>query len=409
MPVRGGTNAAFERLAFVGAMVFVASIPLEGLLHLGILGSLAKGGGAVLVVGAFFAFLGGGLRVRRTDGSILLFGAFVAWAVLSYFWSADKSLTLGRASTNMQLFLATLVLWQFLGTAPRVRVALQTFVVSTFFGSVYSILARHPHDATGVARYSVGGPNSFGIYVVWAMLAAYWLLGQTPSKRWKQFYALFFVVGTIEVFDTASRTALVVLCIAVAIALADRRLLRPRNVAIAVVIAAVSGIAILHVVSSRQLERLGTVSEAAASGANGRTTQWRLALDVFSAHPVEGLGAAVFRDYSEAQIGISRVAHNSFLGVAADLGVVGLVLFAAMFVFACRNLHYLPPTTRRLWFGLAAVWLLGANTLTWENQKFTYFVLAVLAAQSVLVVTGRAREAAWAAPAAARSEEAHPG
>ncbi len=348
MPVRGGTNAALERMAFIGAMTFVVSVPLEGLLHLGILGSFAKGGGVILVASAFFALIGGGLRVRRTDASILLFGAFVGWAVLSYFWSADKGLTLGRMVTNIQLLLATVVLWQQITTQARIKVALQTFIGGVFFGSVYSLVARHPHDATGVARYSVGGPNSFGIEVVFAMLAAYWLLGQPDTtKWWKRFYVVFFVVGTVEVFSTASRTALLVLGMATIVALADKRLIKPRNVLIAVVLVAAAGFAILHVVSSRQLDRLGTVGAAAESGANGRTTQWHLALEVFVSHPVEGLGAAVFRDYSEAQIGISRVAHNSFLGVAADTGVVGLVLFVSMFLYAARNLRFLPPTTRR--------------------------------------------------------------
>ena len=373
-----------RRMAFAGALVYAATIPLEGLVHLGILGSLAKGGGVLLVASAFFALVGGALPVRRTDTSLLILAAFVAWALLSYYWTVDTGQTLVRTLTNVQLLLATLVLWQHFDAPTRIRSALQAFVVGTFFGAVYSILVRHPHDSTGVARYSVGGPNSFGIYVVWAMLAAYWLLGQEKARRWKQFYGVFFVVGTLEVFSTASRTALVVLGMAMLIAVADRRFMNARNIAVAAVLAVASGLAVLHFVSSRQLQRLGTVSEAAANGANGRTTQWGLAIHVFLTHPIEGMGAAVFRDYSAAQIGISRVAHNSFLGVAADLGAVGLVLFISMFVVAGRGLFFLPPTTRRLWFGLAAVWLVGASTLTWENQKFTYFVLVLLAAQSAL-------------------------
>ena len=319
---------------------------------------------------------------------------------MSYFWSENRDLTSPRAFTNVQLLMATLVLWQHVSSWRRVQDMFRAFVVGSAFGSVYALIVRQPHTH-GVARFSVGDPNSFGIEVVWAMLAAYWLLGQTQSRNWRRFYALFFVVGTIEVFSTASRTALVVLVMAVLIALADRRLMRPRTIAIAAVLTIASGFAVLHFVSSRQLERLGTVSEAAATGGNGRTTQWGLAIDVFASHPVEGLGAAVFRDYSEAQIGISRVAHNSFLGVAADLGTIGLALFASMFVMACRGLWYLPHTTRRLWFGLVAVWLVGASTLTWENHKFSYFVLVMFTAQSALAISGRAAASAPPIPEAA--------
>jgi O-antigen ligase len=399
MSVGAQREGVFTRIAFAGALVYIATIPLNSLARLGPLGSLAKGGAAVLVGAALFAFLGGGLRVRRTDGSLLVFGAFVAWSVLSYFWSGDKDLTLSRALTDVQLLLATLVLWQHLGTHARVLAAVRTFVVGTFFGSAYALVVRQPHTH-GVARFSVGDPNSFGIEVVFALLAAYWLMGQTESRRWKQCYGVFFVVGTVEVFSTVSRTALVTLGLALLFVVADRRFLRPRYIAAALAVGSVAGYVVLQVVTSRQLERLGTVGEAATSGANGRTTQWRLAIDVLVSHPIEGLGAAVFRNYSAAQIGLSRVAHSSWLGVAADLGAVGLVLFVAMFAMAVRGFRHLPPRTRRLWFGLCAVWLVGASTLTWENHKFSYFVLALFAAQSALA-TARTPVAPLPAVAAA--------
>lgn len=397
-------------LSFAAVLVYVASIPLEDLGHLGPVGSLAKVAGVLLIAASVFAFLGGNLRILRADRSIFIFGAFVTWAALSYFWSSNTDQTLVRVSTYVQLFAVTLAIWQQLGSTARIRLVLQAFVVGAFLGSLYAILFANPSD-TAVARFSVGDPNSFGVQVVFAMVVAYYLLRTSALPRLKWFYALFLVIGAVEVFYTASRTAVAVLGVAAAITVIDRRNLRPRVLAALVALVTVAGFGVARLVSSAQLGRLSTIGQATSSGLNGRSTEWGIAFDVIARRPVTGQGAATFRDYSEAAIGISRVAHNTFLGVTADLGLVGLILFVGMFVWAGRAVGRFDKDLRRAWLAMLVVWLIGASTLTWEQQKFTFFVLIVLAAQSALrsaTGAGAARsDSAESTPLATRATERH--
>ena len=80
----------------------------------------------------------------------------------------------------------------------------------------------------------------------------------------------------------------------------------------------------------------------------GRTTIWQVAWRAFEANPVEGVGAGNFQQASvhyllrpgtlarsDQIIGDQpKVVHNSYLGVAAELGAVGFLLFALIVGFS---------------------------------------------------------------------------
>ncbi len=96
---------------------------------------------------------------------------------------------------------------------------------------------------------------------------------------------------------------------------------------------------------------------------NGRIAQWKLALDTFADHPLEGTGAGTFaRTWAEDSDNALRIvdSHSLYLGVLAELGVPGLI-------FLLAGLGAILVTTARRVFGpdrvlYAAIF---AATLTW--------------------------------------------
>jgi O-antigen ligase len=74
---------------------------------------------------------------------------------------------------------------------------------------------------------------------------------------------------------------------------------------------------------------------------------------VFADHPIIGVGPGLFkyyyRDYAESiglQIHITtREAHNLYLDIAAETGLLGLILFLAILLGTLRSLAH----TRRRW------------------------------------------------------------
>ena len=138
---------------------------------------------------------------------------------------------------------------------------------------------------------------------------------------------------------------------------------------------------------------------------------WAAGLNVFRQHSFAGVGAGAFGPSVAAAIDINYVAHNSFLSVLVELGVVGemilLALLASSFYLALR----MGGLDRWLWIALLLTWASGAASLTWEYRKATWFLFGMVAAEAGLVRTVR-RPAVTVAPSraiAARRERFVPG
>jgi len=124
---------------------------------------------------------------------------------------------------------------------------------------------------------------------------------------------------------------------------------------------------------------------------HGRGHEWRAALQTWSDHPLLGAGAGSYYTASSAHQGPAptRYAHDLPLELAAELGVVGLLLGAAMYASAARiiaralntpGFWLLAPTLVAFlasnlvdwtWHlaGLGALWAAAAGAL-WSGDHF---------------------------------------
>ena len=68
---------------------------------------------------------------------------------------------------------------------------------------------------------------------------------------------------------------------------------------------------------------------------------WRAGLKIVRDHPLAGIGVGQFKSavsaYSHVK-NLSMLAHNTYLEIAAEMGIPGLILFLAMFGFSFRSL-----------------------------------------------------------------------
>jgi O-antigen ligase len=369
-----------RRVAFCFLLVFAASVPLEAIGHLGPLGSTARVAGIAAAASGAYA-LCTDLRARPASPTFFVFGAFVAWVSLSYFWSSDPSETFARASTYLQLLLLAWLIWQEARTSRACVALMQAYVAGAAVACADAIITRHPVHS-GVARFSIGDPNDFGVVVVIAMIMAYYVAMTARSRRTRVTFSLFLPLGALAIFLTASRTAVAALFVAALVALFDRRNLTARRIVVIACMTAVMVFVVVHFVSQSQLDRIATTRSEVTSGSlDQRTTQWSISLRTFDTHPILGVGAGTFRDVSQRATGVSSPAHSAFLGVLADTGAPGLLLFVGVLVTLVPGIAQLPGTTRRAWVAIGLVWLMGAFTLSWEHRKVTWFLVFLLAAQ----------------------------
>jgi O-antigen ligase len=258
---------------------------------------------------------------------------------------------------------------------------MKAYVAGAAVACVDAIVTRHPAH-NGVARFSIGDPNDFGVVVVIAMVMAYYVATTSRSRLARSACAWFLPLGALAIFLTASRTAVAALLVAILVMLADRRNVSARRFAAIAFMTAVMTLVVVHFVSQSQLDRIATTRSEVTSGSlDQRTTQWAVSLRTFSDRPILGVGAGTFRDVSLQATGVSSPAHSAFMGVLADTGAPGLFLFVLVLLALVPGLGQLPADLRRAWIAIGVIWLMGAMTLSWEHRKVTWFLVFLLAAQ----------------------------
>jgi len=155
-------------------------------------------------------------------------------------------------------------------------------------------------------------------------------------------------------------------------------------------------------VPSTSWDRLSTMpSEFTQGTLTGRTVIWKAGWELFRTHPLLGVGANAFRTtvsrvlalpLNMDVLALTPVAHNTFLSVLAEGGVIGFTLFCALLSVLALSLRALPPFQQQLWLVCLGVWVIGVSGLTWEMRKPTWFFFGLLIAQCGAMVQKRATQ-----------------
>ena len=77
-------------------------------------------------------------------------------------------------------------------------------------------------------------------------------------------------------------------------------------------------------------------------------------------------------------IGASEVAHNTFLSVLAELGLIGFTLFIVILGIVVHQAIKQSKQHSGLWLTILLIWAIGVSTLTWEYRKPTWLLLSLI-------------------------------
>jgi len=384
-----------RRISFWLLLAFVFTIPLEDTVTFG-LGRISRVVGLVaFAVWALTVAARG--RVKPRVPAMSAAALLVAWATASYFWSPDRGATLSKVSTLIQMVGVLWLIWDQVEDRTRAVAVMRIFVLASAVAALVTVFDAQ--QAAGVGRrFSVTdvGENNTGCLLAVSVGVAWHLFTLQRGRRWAWLSAAVIPLLAWGALLSASRTALLALGLGLILVVVDPRNLMGRRL---VLIVLGAGIAVVLVAQLPQgvLTRLGTTGSELTSGTlNARTTYWRIAFDVFSDHPVGGVGAGAFKEQS-AEISVAdaadgtaagdfegKLAHNMFISVTAELGVVGIALLLTMLALALFELRKAPPEARRTWVVVCTMWFVGANSLTWEVRKITWVVVGLTLVQQAL-------------------------
>ena len=375
---------AIQKAGWALLCLFVFSIPWEKSVWVPGVGTIAR----LLGMTAFLliALAATGRRSLRPPNLVLVFAAaFVCWTAATRFWSLAPGATDARAWTFVQLLVMAWMIWETCRTRERQNVLMSAYVWGTIPASVSTLLRYWRDEQTYYRRYAAAGfdPNDLGLTLALAIpMALYLGLPSRGFRRWCTYTAAALAICAILL--TASRSALIASLIGFAYAaLTWRRSQRAHRLASALLLALlVLGAIWLAPVHSRQ--RLATLPAELTEGTlHKRTRIWKAGLKAFKRHPFIGVGSGAYPQAVRPWLGTppltghEYVAHNTFLSVLVECGVIGLGWFALLAATLVVFVWMLRAPERVLWFVMLAVWAAGVSTLTWEHRKPTWLLFAL--------------------------------
>ena len=366
-----------KQIAFLFSLALIFVIPWENSVQISGIGTISRLVGLITAAVWFLAVVIEG-RLRRPSVFLAITTTFVGWSALSVFWSVDPTLTVKTVKTLFQLLIFTFVIWDLYPTANSIRAGMQAYVLGAWV-AITSILLNFLTGTTAhYSRYSVQGFNADDAGLILAIgMPIAWGLGvrQTRMRRNSALKFLnfaYFPLAFLGIALTGTRMALIATLPAILFAIFSLTRLSPRRRLTVGVLAVAGVLSIAPLVPQTSIERfLTTGSEIATGSLSGRGYIWKMGVQTFTQHPLLGVGAGAFRP----AVGIDHVAHNTFLSILTELGILGIALFLGIVGVAVAHSFKHPPAGVRFWLTILMIWGLGALTLTLEVRKVTWLVL----------------------------------
>jgi O-antigen ligase len=366
-------------LAYAALWVFVFSVPWERMIVLPGISIVSRVTGTLALGLALLAVVTSG-RVRRLQGFHVAGLLFVILVFASLFALRIREIP-EKCFTYLQLLLMVWMIWELAPSKQRLVGLLTAYVLGAYITASDTIMLYRT-SAGEVIRFAAGGadPNDNAMVLALGVPIA-WYLGTTyrrPLLRWV--CRAYLPVAIMGIGLTGSRGGMLAGIVALLIVPLTITKLSPARLATAIVILGISGAAAVAYVPDKLVQRFAsTGAEVQDLRLGGRFTLWRAGVQAFAEKPVLGYGTGAFRKAVTPQLGVNtQVAHNSFLSVLVEQGIVGFLLYSAMFIAVFLAVMGLPTLERRFALVLLATLGIAMLPLTWEHRKAGWFVLAAL-------------------------------
>lgn len=372
-----------RKIAVISLLILIFTIPWETAITIGAIGTLTRLIGlAAAGIWIFSVLVQGKIRKPQLFHLILL--VFMLYNIASIFWTLSIEHTLERVQTNIQIIIFSWMLWDLIATPGSFRAGMQVFVLGGYVAvasSILNFISGQQISITDSGRFTGAGQNAVEFAVILSLsLPIAWHLALTQKDGrgagiLKIANFAFIPSAIFAILLTASRTALIAVIPVLIYMAGTVRQLKPvyRFTVFAVFIIAIFFGKTL--VPDATLNRLGTINASISTlDLGGRTDLWEESIAIFQQHPLFGIGSGALS--SPSQLG--TFAHNTFLSILTELGIVGFLLFIAVFVIIFMQAIQQPKPFAILSLTIFSTWIIGVFSLTWEYSKPTWFFLNLI-------------------------------
>jgi O-antigen ligase len=330
----------------VGVGIFIVST------FLGLSGTAQKGIGLVVIVAALGFILGD----RRNTPNFfadhkrltLLIVGYLTWCILGITWAQNTGDVISSLWRYVPNFLVFIVVYATARSRLDLRLLAGFFVLGAAGAAADAIISPLPSSAYGdVSRVGslFGDPNYFAAVLVTGFALALALNRARSLTVFGQGIAAVAAgLCVLGILLSVSRGGLIALAVMLlsAVCLAGRW--RGRLAAATVLVALAATFYFFALAPAADRARL----TSSQGGGSGRTTIWKVGWREVQHHPILGVGAGNFSDagaryviepglinhnatgYVAYFIDTPTVAHNTYLEVLAEEGIIGVMIFLAI-------------------------------------------------------------------------------
>jgi O-antigen ligase len=312
------------------------------------------GVGMIMLVGLLFFLLFKGQPIYFTGPQSLILFVFIAFSWSTLFMTAPAShdrpivsffeplllvavsffttINVVRSMANLR---TVLVVLGFIGVTISVLTIVQSFFTGLMSGASYA----YESDADLYTRAATTGlgPNGVAFTLVTTLPVFFYLLeNEKSSILVKRLCILGIPLAVLTIFLTFSRGGFI--CLFVGFLLILRRKLNFKYLMGVLVLFLI----IVFWVPAAFWERLFETAIADPTG-QGRSLIWQGALRMIQAHPLTGVGYGQFvNELTRYQPYIGSAGpHNTFFGIAAETGLISLVIFVTLLFATFYDLRQL--------------------------------------------------------------------
>lgn len=333
---------------FSAGLAVFAFLSFLELLDFGSVASVGKLGGGLVVV-AWIATMStrqGETQFFEDHPTIsFVIGAFLGWIALGLTWSESHHEVITALTRYIPNALLIPIVYTGVRNRKQALMIIAGIVLGALAASAYGIVHHSSEDARleGTAL----DPNELAsILVAGVALSAAWIANMRGRPGLRIAGGLAGAFCVLGILLTVSRGGLVALAASLiaAVFLAGRW--RPLAFLAAAAIACSSFYYFAVLAPPEATERLELTSQGETQLKEGRTTLWQVAVRIVEDKPITGVGAGNFQNSSRHYLlqpgALGRpdliiekplVVHNTYLGIAAEDGLVGLGLFIVIVLF----------------------------------------------------------------------------
>ncbi len=372
-----------RRMSYLLAVALLFAIPWENAVQIAGIGRISKLLGITVGVIWLISVLSR-RRIRPVDKFHMLVVLYVVWSGLTLFWSIDARATMSGFMTNAQLLVMLLLIWDLFDSRRKIEVGLQAYVLGAFItaGSVTfdfftSPAARFPLHT----RFSGLGPQVDGVALIVAIAApAAWYLAAGPNSTARTVVMrvinyMYLPLAFLALAFTGTRGAALASIPTLVLVLwsLTKATGRWRAVGVGTVLAATA--TIMWFAPPELLGRIGSaVTERGTEGSlGGRWGLWMESISAFAERPVAGVGLEAHR----AAIPTGKEAHNMYISVLTETGLVGFLFFMGVIGTVIASVLRHQGWDRWYWSVQLLVIAIGGMSLTITDFKSVWIMVAL--------------------------------